>query len=184
MSFVEPVFALFLLVVLAVFLALPSLRLQLSWLLAASYLFYAWWDPRFLVLLLTSSAVDFLVGLAIPRARSAAGKKGLLVLSLAVNLGLLGTFKYAGFFTESLARAVERLGLTWDVPTVDLILPIGISFYTFQTLSYTIDVYRGKIEPCRSPLQFFFFVAAFPQLVAGPIVRARELLPQFHGDLR
>ena len=184
MSFVEPVFALFLLVVLAVFLALPSLRLQLSWLLAASYLFYAWWDPRFLVLLLTSSAVDYIVGLAIPRARSVAGKKGLLFLSLAVNLGLLGTFKYAGFFTESLARAVARLGLTWDVPTVDLILPIGISFYTFQTLSYTIDVYRGKIEPCRSPLQFFFFVAAFPQLVAGPIVRARELLPQFHGDLR
>jgi D-alanyl-lipoteichoic acid acyltransferase DltB (MBOAT superfamily) len=184
MSFVEPAFALFLLVVLAVFLALPSLRLQLSWLLAASYLFYAWWDPRFLVLLLTSSAVDFVVGLAIPRARSTGVKKGLLVLSLAVNLGLLGTFKYAGFLTESLARAVERLGLTWDVPTIDLILPIGISFYTFQTLSYTIDVYRGKIESCRSPLQFFFFVAAFPQLVAGPIVRARELLPQFHGDLR
>ncbi len=184
MSFVDPVFAPFLLLVLAVFFTLKTLRAQLAWLLACSYLFYAWWNPRFLILLLLSSAVDYAVGLGIPRARSPAGRKGLLLVSLTVNLGLLATFKYTGFFVDTLAQGLEFFGLKWQVPEIDLVLPLGISFYTFQTLSYTIDVYRRRIEACRNPLKFFFFVAAYPQLVAGPIVRAEQLLPQLDGDLR
>lgn len=184
MSFVDPVFAPFLLFVLAIFFTLNTLRSQLAWLLACSYLFYAWWSPRFLILLLLSSAVDYAVGLGFPRARSPAARKGLLLVSLTVNLGLLATFKYMGFFVDATAQGLEFFGWTWQAPEIDLILPLGISFYTFQTLSYTIDVYRRRIEPCRNPLQFFFFVAAYPQLVAGPIVRAGELLPQLDGDLR
>jgi alginate O-acetyltransferase complex protein AlgI len=144
--------------------------------LAASYYFYAYWDWRFLGLLLTSTAVDFLIGLGLgflvrPRAR-----KWLLIGSLVVNLGILGFFKYANFFIESLRGALGPLG--WDLRTLDVILPVGISFYTFQTLSYTIDVYRRRLEPCRSLLDFALFVAFFPQLVAGPIVRAADFLPQ------
>ncbi len=160
--------------------ARPSLRLQNLVLLAASYFFYGWWDWRFLGLILLSSVVDYSVGLALGRSRTPRSRRLLLGLSLATNLGLLGFFKYYGFFVDSFARL-------FGIPegqlfTLHIILPVGISFYTFQTLSYTIDIYRRQIEPTRDALSFFAFVSFFPQLVAGPIERASHLLPQFEEE--
>lgn len=148
-------------------------------LLAASYVFYGWWDYRFLSLIFISSLVDFLVGLALNREERSGYRKLLLILSLAVNLGILGFFKYYGFFVESFADLVQALGLQPNISTLRIILPIGISFYTFQTLSYSIDLYRRQIQATRDPISFFAFVSFFPQLVAGPIERAKNLLPQF-----
>ena len=149
--------------------------------LLASYLFYGWWDWRFLGLIALSSATDFWIGLAMGRQHNPGHKKMLLLLSLAVNLGILGFFKYYNFFAESLQDLLGLFGWQLDWPTLHIILPVGISFYTFQTLSYTIDIYRGRLQPTRDPLSFFAFVAFFPQLVAGPIERAANLLPQFHA---
>ena len=156
-----------------------SLLLQNFLILSASYLFYGWWDWRFLSLIFVSSAVDYIVGIQMFRARAAGGRKALLGLSLAVNLGLLGFFKYYNFFIDSFIELLTSLNIQASPHTLQIILPVGISFYTFQTLSYTIDIYRGKIEPTRNILAFFAFVSFFPQLVAGPIERARRLLPQF-----
>ncbi|MEF2230151.1 MAG: MBOAT family O-acyltransferase [Pseudodesulfovibrio sp.] len=148
-------------------------------LLAASYYFYAYWDWRFLGLIMVSTAVDFFIGKALGRTDDPARRKGLLGVSLAVNLGLLGFFKYYNFFIDSLRPIIEGLG--WNAVTLDILLPVGISFYTFQTLSYTIDVYRRELEPQENPVDFALFVAFFPQLVAGPIVRAAHFLPQLTG---
>lgn len=145
-------------------------------LLAASYYFYAYWDYRFCGLLVLSTVVDFIVAKQIFRTQSHRTKQKLLLVSLVVNLGVLGFFKYFNFFIDSARPILESAGL--NVGTLSIILPVGISFYTFQTLSYTIDVYRGVLKPTDRLLDFALFVAFFPQLVAGPIVRARELLPQ------
>ncbi len=153
-------------------------------LLAASYVFYGWWDYRFLSLIFISSLVDFLVGLALNREERSGYRKLLLILSLTVNLGILGFFKYYGFFVESFADLVQALGLQPNISTLRIILPIGISFYTFQTLSYSIDLYRRQIQATRDPISFFAFVSFFPQLVAGPIERAKNLLPQFQMKRR
>ncbi len=147
-----------------------------SILLAASYYFYAYWDYRFCGLLLLSTVVDFFVARQMQVAEKRSTTRALLLVSLIVNLGVLGFFKYFGFFVESARPLLESIG--WSGETLDIILPVGISFYTFQTLSYTIDVYRGVIKPADRFLDFALYVAFFPQLVAGPIVRARELLPQ------
>lgn len=160
------------------FLLAKSRRAQNVLLLAASYVFYGWWDRRFLLLLLTSSAIDYAIGIALGRSEDPATRKRLLGLSLAANLSLLFIFKYFGFFAESLAAAVAPLGVRLDVPSLQLVLPVGISFYTLQTLSYTIDVYRRTIPPTRDVVAFLTFVAFFPQLVAGPIERAGKLIPQ------
>ena len=146
-------------------------------LLLASCYFYGSWDVRFLLLLLTSVFVDYNVGLWLARAQ---GRRRRLVLgiSLAFNLGVLGFFKYAEFFAESAAEWLTRLGWTVPAPTLDIVLPVGISFYTFQTLAYTVNVYRGRLEPCRNLLDFALYVMFFPQLVAGPIERPERLLPQ------
>jgi D-alanyl-lipoteichoic acid acyltransferase DltB (MBOAT superfamily) len=141
--------------------------------------FYGWWDWRFLSLILLSSMVDFLVGLGLGAARVRWKRRMLLGVSLVVNLGLLGFFKYFNFFAESFADAFTLLGSHIDPARLYVILPVGISFYTFQTLSYSIDVYRGRMEPSKDVISFFAFVAFFPQLVAGPIERASNLLPQF-----
>jgi len=147
-------------------------------LLAASYFFYGSWDWRFLGLILLSTAVDFHCGKALHRAQGATRKK-ILLLSLFTNLSILGVFKYFDFFVGSFRDLIASFGGNWsDSPTLEVILPVGISFYTFQTLSYTIDVYRGRMRPCESPINFALFVGYFPQLVAGPIERARRLLPQ------
>ncbi|MDX1578737.1 MAG: MBOAT family O-acyltransferase, partial [Gemmatimonadota bacterium] len=134
---------------------------------------------RFLALIVFSTVLDFAVGRGLARTASRPARRALLLASLLGNLGMLAVFKYAGFFSESLAGLVGQFGVTLDTITLDIILPVGISFYTFQTLSYTIDVYRGRQEPWDDFLDFALFVTFFPQLVAGPIVRARNLLPQF-----
>ena len=148
-------------------------------LIAASYFFYGWWDWRFLTLIVFSSAVDCLVGRGLAVARAPGQRRGLLLVSLVVNVGLLGFFKYYGFFVDSMATLLASVGLNPNPSSLSVILPVGISFYTFQTLSYSIDVYRRRIEPTRDPVAFFAYVSFFPQLVAGPIERAGTLLPQF-----
>jgi D-alanyl-lipoteichoic acid acyltransferase DltB (MBOAT superfamily) len=146
----------------------------------ASYIFYGWWDYRFLGLIAFSSLIDYFVGLRLQKASSSKDRKILLGLSLAVNLGLLGYFKYANFFIESFIDFSSGVfGLSPHISSLKIILPVGISFYTFQTLSYTIDVYRQRIKPTKSLLEFAAYVSFFPQLVAGPIERASQLLPQF-----
>ncbi|MBN2172103.1 MAG: MBOAT family protein, partial [Candidatus Krumholzibacteriota bacterium] len=149
------------------YLLLPRLRLQNLLLLAASYYFYAAWDWRFLSLILISTATDYLCGLGIHHARAPGRRKLLLTLSVVVNLGLLGFFKYFGFFVESLDVLLDHLGLPTSQLRLGVILPVGISFYTFQTMSYTIDIYRRQMTPTRDFFNFALFVAFFPQLVAG-----------------
>ena len=184
MLFNSSAFLVFLVVVFIVYWKAASVsNLRGRWvLLISSYIFYGWWDWRFLILIVISSASDFFIGKMIYHTKQQQKRKLLLGLSLAINLGILFFFKYFGFFIDSL-RAVtgaEVSATGWD--SLDIILPVGISFYTFQTLSYTIDIYRRKIEPTRSALTFFTFVAFFPQLVAGPIERAIRLIPQFERN--
>ena len=140
--------------------------------------FYAWWDWRFVSLLAISTLTDFTIARTLARTTVPTVRTRLVALSLAVNLGILGFFKYAGFFADSFATAMATVGWQVDPLTLDVVLPVGISFYTFQTLSYTLDVYRKKLEPTNDLLQFAVFVSFFPQLVAGPIERARRFLPQ------
>ncbi len=156
-----------------------SLNLQNAFLLGASYFFYGWWDWRFLFLIAFSSLLDYTLGLQIGKSETQKQKKIYLGISLVANLGLLGFFKYCNFFIESFVEAFTMMGHTPNVSTLYIVLPVGISFYTFQTLSYTIDVYRGNLKPTNDLLKFLTFVSFFPQLVAGPIERATNLLPQF-----
>lgn len=156
-----------------------TIRGQNLFLLLASYLFYGWWDYRFLTLIAFSTVVDFIIGLQLGKETSIFKRKLLLSTSLAVNLGLLGFFKYFNFFIDSWVQAWSALGVTMHTASLNIILPVGISFYTFQTLSYTIDVYRKKISPSTNAINFAAYVSFFPQLVAGPIERATHLLPQF-----
>ncbi len=146
---------------------------------AASYLFYGWWDYRFLSLLFLSSLLDFGVGLGLERLTLPRQRKLLLNLSIVANLTILGFFKYYDFFAESLAGLLGKLGWPVPLPTLHIILPVGISFYTFQSMSYAIDVYRRTMKPTRNLVEFLAYVSFFPQLVAGPIERGEHLLPQF-----
>ena len=161
------------------FVGSRSIQTQNILLLIASYVFYGWWDWRFLSLIAVSSLSDYLIGMYLGKTERADHRKYLLYLSLAINLGLLGFFKYYNFFVESFVAAFAGIGVSLHIETLYIILPVGISFYTFQTLSYTIDIYRKQLEPTRDPIAFFTFVSFFPQLVAGPIERASNLLPQF-----
>lgn len=173
-------FAIFLpLVFLAYWFVLRQLRWQNLFLLSASYLFYGWWDWRFLSLLAFSSVVDFFVGKKIERTEDISLRKKYLSISLCTNLGLLGFFKYYNFFVEEFIAAFQSIGFNFHTGTLEIILPVGISFYTFQTLSYTIDIYRKKIKAVDDWVVFFAYVSFFPQLVAGPIERAANLIPQF-----
>jgi len=156
-----------------------QLKSQNVLLLLASYIFYGWWDYRFLSLILFSTLVDYLVGRFLGKTVDSKRRKLLLFISLLFNLGLLGFFKYYNFFIESWVSSWASIGVEMHVSTLQIILPVGISFYTFQTLSYTIDVYKNKIKPTDRFVEFAAFVAFFPQLVAGPIERASHLLPQF-----
>jgi D-alanyl-lipoteichoic acid acyltransferase DltB (MBOAT superfamily) len=171
------IFAVFLVVAFALYWASPP-RFRNPILLVGSYIFYGYWDWRFLSLLALSTAVDFTVGKLLGRREVPRERTRLLVLSSAVNLAILGSFKYFGFFVDSLSALSESLGLGALNPAFSVVLPVGISFYTFQTMSYTFDVYRRRIEPARSIVDFATYVAYFPQLVAGPIERAEHLLPQ------
>ena len=154
-------------------------NLQNLLLLLASYVFYAAWDWRFLSLIIISSTVDFFVGKQLGRSTDQRERRILLLISLGVNLLFLWFFKYFNFFVDSFALLFTSLGIEVGYSTLNIVLPVGISFYTFQTLSYTIDIYRRKINPTDNALTFFTFVAFFPQLVAGPIERASNLIPQF-----
>jgi D-alanyl-lipoteichoic acid acyltransferase DltB (MBOAT superfamily) len=180
-TFVQQEFLVFFALVLAVTWGMPLVGerrrvAQNAVLLVASAVFYGWVEPWMLGLLLASTVLDY--GVTLGMTRWPTHRRALLALSLVGNLGMLGTFKYLGFFVQSVGDALTALGFVVHWPTLNIALPVGISFYTFQTLSYTLDVYRGKLEPRRSFLDVALFVSFFPQLVAGPVERARDLLPQ------
>jgi len=162
------------------FVTNKNLRLQNTFLVLASYVFYGWWDWRFLSLIMFSSGVDYWAGISLAKTKKKSDRKILLLISIIVNLGFLGFFKYFNFFAESFAGAFTLLGKPIEPARLNVILPVGISFYTFQTLSYSIDVYKRKLEPTKDIVSFFAFVGFFPQLVAGPVERATHLLPQFY----
>ncbi len=162
------------------FVANKHLHLRNAFLLVVSYIFYGWWDWRFLSLIFFSSFVDFFVGLGLAKIENQARRRLLLIVTLCTNFGLLGFFKYYNFFAESFVEAFSLMGQSFNPHTLNIILPVGISFYTFQTMSYTLDIYKREFQPTRDPIAFFAFVSFFPQLVAGPIERAANLLPQFY----
>ncbi|WP_111682646.1 MBOAT family O-acyltransferase [Winogradskyella tangerina] len=174
-------FFVFLPIVFALYWLIGSKNIKAQNLLIAisSYVFYGWWDWRFLSLILFSSLVDYSIGRALGKTDVKAKRKTLLWISIGVNLGFLGFFKYYNFFIDSLVNSFTFFGQELSINTLNIILPVGISFYTFQTLSYTIDVYNKKLEPTKNFVGFMAFVSFFPQLVAGPIERATNLLPQF-----
>ncbi|VAW87146.1 Probable poly(beta-D-mannuronate) O-acetylase [hydrothermal vent metagenome] len=174
-------FIIFFLVILSIYYCVNRNR-QNTLLLIASYFFYACWDWRFLSLILISTLIDFQCGKRIHRAKTQAIRKRYLIISLCVNLGMLGFFKYFNFFAESLETLGTSIGWQFDDVTLNIILPMGISFYTFQTMSYTIDIYRDKMRPTFRLRDFALFVAFFPQLVAGPIERASRFIPQITAD--
>jgi len=174
-------FAVFLPIVFIIywFVASRNIKVQNFFILCASYVFYGWWDWRFLSLILFSTVIDYYIGLKLGSNSNATHRKVLLAASIFANLGLLGFFKYYNFFLQNFISAFSIFGKTISPNSLHIILPVGISFYTFQTLSYSIDVYRRKMEPTKDFLSFAAFVSFFPQLVAGPIERASNLLPQF-----
>ena len=174
-------FFIFLPVVFCLYWTLRNLRVQNLLIVVASYFFYGWWDWRFLLLILLSTLVDYSVGLGLSATRNPSKRKCLLWLSIIVNLGVLGFFKYYNFFLENFISAFSFFGNEISTSSLNIILPVGISFYTFQTLSYTIDVYREKLAPTKDLVAFSAFVSFFPQLIAGPIERATHLLPQFYS---
>ena len=175
-------FAVFLPIVFALywFVTNHNLKLQNALIVAASYVFYGWWDWRFLSLIIFSTLVDYSIGRRLKNEEKHSTRKILLWTSIIVNLGFLGFFKYYNFFLDNFIAAFSFFGQEIQPNTLNIILPVGISFYTFQTLSYTIDVYKKKLEPTKNFIAFSAFVCFFPQLVAGPIERATNLLPQFY----
>ena len=158
-----------------------NLRWQNLLVAFASYVFYGWWDWRFLSLILFSTLVDFTIGMRLGNTENLNSRKVLLWISILVNLGFLGFFKYYNFFLDNFKSAFSFFGSEINADSLNIILPVGISFYTFQTLSYTIDVYKKRLEPTSDFISFAAFVSFFPQLVAGPIERATNLLPQFYS---
>ncbi len=181
MLFPTPQFAIFFF---AIFLAAWALRAHAeprkALLLGASYVFYGWWDWRFMGLLAGSSAINYLAGLGLASSKDKVLRKRIVITAVALDLCILGIFKYYNFFMNSLTDVTLALGLHRDMPFLEIILPVGISFFTFQGISYVIDVDRGHIKPVRSPLDLFLYISFFPQLVAGPIVRASHFLPQLN----
>ncbi|MDC3252264.1 MBOAT family protein [Schleiferiaceae bacterium] len=175
-------FAVFIPIVFALywFVSNHNLKLQNALIVAASYVFYGWWDWRFLSLIIFSTLVDYSIGRRLKNEEKQSTRKILLWTSIIVNLGFLGFFKYYNFFLENFVAAFSFFGQETQPNSLNIILPVGISFYTFQTLSYTIDVYKKKLEPTEDFIAFSAFVCFFPQLVAGPIERATNLLPQFY----
>src|SRR5881275_830188 len=163
----------FFLIVAVLFYSMPF-RIGKVLLLLASYVFYMWWDPRFIVLILTSTAVDYYLGIFLETA-TGRRKKLLLAVSLIVNLGILGFFKYYDFFAGSLAALLH---IQKSSVVLQVVLPVGVSFYTFASLSYTFDVYWGKMKAARNPIDYALFIAFFPHLIAGPIIRARQFISQ------
>ncbi|MES9851634.1 MAG: MBOAT family O-acyltransferase [Candidatus Thiodiazotropha sp. L084R] len=177
MLFNSYIFWAFFAVVISLYFRLPH-KYQNRMLLVASYIFYGYWDYRFLSLIFISTVVDYFVALKVANSNDEKSRKQFLLLSICTNLGFLGFFKYYNFFSNEFAVMLSSFGMDVSLPVLNIILPVGISFYTFQTLSYTIDTYRKKVEPTDRFLDFALYVSFFPQLVAGPIERASHLLPQ------
>jgi alginate O-acetyltransferase complex protein AlgI len=179
MQFNSFTFIFFFLVVFSLYLLLRGhYRRQNLLLLAAGYVFYGYWDYRFLLLLFASTAVDYAVGRFLGAVAAPGRRRWLLAGSIVFNLGILAFFKYFNFFADAFARLLSTAGVTADMPVLQVILPVGVSFYTFQSMAYTIDVFRGRVPSCRSFIDFALYVAFFPQLVMGPIERPGTLLPQ------
>ena len=178
MLFNSLTFVVFFMVVVALFWAFRSWSAKKNMLLAASYVFYGAWNPPFVLLLMFSTLVDYIAGARMAVEERPGMRRVWLVVSLVANLGLLGFYKYGTFFAQNMEGVLVQFGVQYRAPAIDVILPVGISFYTFQTLSYTLDIYRRKLAPAASFRDFALYVAFFPQLVAGPIVRAVDFLPQ------
>lgn len=176
-------FVIFFIVVLSVIVVIKKRRFQHLFLLIASYFFFYYSSNYFVLLIIYSTLLDFYVGREIWNSKSQKRKKILLILSLAGNLGLLGFFKYADFAITQFNFLGTQFDLAIQIPLLNVVLPIGISFYTFQTISYTVDIYRGQLSPSKSLKEFALFVAFFPQLVAGPILRAKDFLPQLREKI-
>jgi D-alanyl-lipoteichoic acid acyltransferase DltB (MBOAT superfamily) len=177
MWFDTPAYALFLILVVAVYWRLGR-KNQNVFLLLASYFFYGWWDYRFLLLMVGSTAIDFFIAGRIQHSSNQSRRRALLVISLVVNFAILGVFKYFNFFTDSLAHVLGTLGLSVSAPLLRIILPPGISFYTFQEVAYIVDVYKRKLPAAESFVDYALFISLFPHLIAGPIQRPNHLLPQ------
>jgi len=184
MLFNSFIFFIFLGVVLPIFYAIPTKNGKNVFLLFASYFFYGYWDWRFCSLLVISTVIDFIIGKKLYKTSNISKRKLLLILSLLSNLGILGVFKYFNFFVDTFKILSQSLGCDIDYLHLNILLPVGISFYTFQTLSYTIDIYRNELKPTKNLIDFALFVSFFPQLVAGPIERAKSLLPQLSKKLK
>lgn len=170
-------FALFFLIVYPIYLALKNTRLRLPWLLVSSYVFYAWFNPLYVVLIFYSSLLDYIVA---GRMEKSTRRKIWLSISIINNIGLLSFFKYGGFIVDNINHLLSLLNIPYGIPEPGMLLPVGISFYVFQSMSYTIDFYRGNVERERSFIRYATFVALFPRLLAGPIERAKNLLPQMN----
>jgi D-alanyl-lipoteichoic acid acyltransferase DltB (MBOAT superfamily) len=182
MLFESPVYFIFLLPVVLIYWRLNR-RQQNVFLLLASYFFYGWWDWRFLALMIGSTTMDFLIAQKIAPSRCDTNRKKWLIFSLVLNFSILGIFKYFNFFADSFSAALNTLGVhNVPLPLIRIILPPGISFYTFQEVAYIVDVYKGRLEPAKSFVEYGLFVSLFPHLIAGPIQRPGHLLPQVHKD--
>jgi alginate O-acetyltransferase complex protein AlgI len=183
--FTTPEFVVFFIVVVPIYFLLP-LRLRWYWLLASSFFFYASWNVNYLWILIFSASIDYLAALTIDRTppEQKSRRRIYLASSLGINLGILFLFKYFNFFNQSAGTVLGAVGIPYTPLGLELLLPVGISFYTFQAMSYTIDVYRGNLKAEKNPVIYMTFVVFFPQLVAGPIERATNLIPQFHQKFR
>jgi len=181
MWFDTPAYILFLILVVAIYWRLGRRR-QNMFLLAASYLFYGWWDYRFLLLMIGSTTIDFFIARAIGRTTNQPVRRSLLIASLIINFAILGVFKYFNFFVDSSTHVFSALGLNVSKHFLRIILPPGISFYTFQEVAYIVDVYKGKIRASESFIDYALFISLFPHLIAGPIQRPSHLLPQVQND--
>lgn len=184
LTFNSLTFVVFFLIVLAVHSSRLPWTARKVHLLLASYLFYAAWNPPFVVLLWLSTVVDFWMANRIADTEAPAKRRAMLLVSVVLNFGLLGYFKYGGFLLENFTALLATVGVTYVPPKLDIVLPVGISFYTFETMSYTLDVYLRRAKPTRKFLDFALFVTFFPHLVAGPIVRPTDLVPQFAEERR
>ncbi|RJR31328.1 MBOAT family protein [Candidatus Parcubacteria bacterium] len=176
-------FLIFFPIVTAIYFFLPKKGKNI-FLLLASYYFYMSWKPEYVFLILISTLIDYVCGIMMGKEEAKSGRRKYLLISIFSNLGLLFSFKYLNFFSTSLNDLFAILNIFYNLPAYKLLLPVGISFYTFQTMSYTLDIYRGKLKPERNFKNFALFVTFFPQLVAGPIERATKLLPQFENEQR
>src|SRR5438270_13100348 len=178
MLFNSLTFVVFFAVVVTAYWSIRSWNARKNLLVVASYIFYGAWNPPFAALLFSTTAMDFWLGRQISKAKNPKSRRGWLVASVCMNLSMLGFFKYGNFLLQNFQWLVARVGIIYQPPHLDILLPVGISFYTFHSLSYTLDIYRGVLQPTRSLRDFILAVSFFPQLVAGPIVRAGDFLPQ------